>query len=95
MPVIANPHPTMFQYSVDSLGVQSNLCKWIPLKWTTRLDGYHLPRPVYTQCKVYNMDNWILCLSGLDTHNQVPVLDTYAGLTVTMFFCYVQCPFSL
>jgi len=32
--------------------------------WITHLYGYHLTGPVWTQCKVKNMDNLILCLSG-------------------------------
>jgi len=32
--------------------IQSNLPKWIPLKWITRLKGCHLSDLICTQCKV-------------------------------------------
>ena len=32
--------------------IQPNFPKWTPLKWITRLSGYHSSGPVQTQCKV-------------------------------------------
>ena len=33
----------------------------------TRLNGYHLSGPVSTQCQIYNMDKWILCVVDVHT----------------------------
>ena len=38
-------------HSLRTTVLKSNLSKWI-----ARLNGYQLPGPVQTQCKVYNMD---------------------------------------
>jgi len=50
--------------------IQSSVRKWIPLKWITRSNGYHLSISSYTQRKVQNKDKWILRLTH--THPGLP-----------------------
>ena len=49
--------------------IQSSVRKWIPLKWITRSNGYHLSISSYTQRKVQNMDKWILRLTHTHPFN--------------------------
>jgi len=41
----------------NSNELQSNLPKWIPLKWITCLNGYHFSHPVYIHNVKYK--TWI------------------------------------
>jgi len=62
-------------YAITSLTflVQSNLPKWILLKWINCLNGYHLSGSSHN----IKYKTWISEYSTLvDTHNQVPVLFT-------------------
>jgi len=61
--------------------IQSSVRKWIPTKWITRSNGYHLSISSYTQRKVQNMDKWILRLTHKHTRLTAlcPGLPGWAG----------------